>query len=60
MATVLVVEDDRELLEAICTTLELEGIAAILLRARQPIHAILSASPSARLRPASWRTTCTM
>jgi two-component system response regulator FlrC len=29
MATVLVVEDDRELLEAICTTLELEGIAAL-------------------------------
>jgi len=29
MATVLVVEDDRELLEAICTTLELAGIAAL-------------------------------
>ncbi len=29
MATVLVVEDDRELLEAICTTLELDGIAAL-------------------------------
>src|SRR5690606_41702269 len=29
MATVLVVEDDRELLEAVCTTLELDGIAAL-------------------------------
>jgi len=29
MATVLVVEDDRALLEAICTTLELDGIAAL-------------------------------
>ncbi|MGH8666355.1 MAG: sigma-54-dependent transcriptional regulator [Burkholderiales bacterium] len=29
MATVLVVEDDRELLEAICTTLELDGIPAL-------------------------------
>jgi two-component system, response regulator FlrC len=29
MAAVLVVEDDRELLEAVCTTLELDGIAAL-------------------------------
>jgi two-component system response regulator FlrC len=29
MATVLVVEDDRELLEAICTTLELDGVPAL-------------------------------